>query len=115
MSQTPTQEQNLDPKPLTEKEMHCIARMLQGSIFMENAYWACFDHCRYGQECAGEFIAKRPSCSSAVRKKLTKITGVYLDYLINKFEEEEGVVCEMGKTAYWPTTPHKEQQADIAP
>lgn len=67
---------------LNERDLHCIARMMQALIFQENAhlYSGCY-YCKYQLECFGD---KRDDFSfnnigiSKLRKKIEDATGVYL-------------------------------------
>ena len=57
-------------------------------------HWACEGNCRYAEECAKEFGATHTTYfNTAVRDKLSDITGVYCGMLINRFEAEENVAA----------------------
>lgn len=79
---------------LNEKDLHCIARMLQGFMYMDRWFWACEGNCRYAEECAKKFGETHTTYfNTVVREKLSKITGVYCGVLINRFETEENVTA----------------------
>lgn len=67
---------------LTEKDLHCIARILQGSIYGNNLFQYC-DCCPNVDDCRR---MARQSCTNyfnRVRPKLQIATGVYLGPLID--------------------------------
>lgn len=79
---------------LNEKDLHCIARMLQGFMYMDRWFWACEGNCQYAEECAKSFQEKHNTYfNTEVRNKLSEITGVYCGMLINRFEAEENVAA----------------------
>ena len=94
-------QQSSEHLPLTEKDLHCITRILQGCIFMDSIFWGC-EHCRYVGDCMIDCGTHRHSNFIAAREKLTNLTGVYLGALIDIFEEQENVKCSL-----CPTTHHK--------
>lgn len=67
---------------LTEKDVNCIARLLQGSIFEKNIFYGC-QYCKYGKECVESQKKERLMHVDIVRKKLQQITGVNMDYQYN--------------------------------
>lgn len=78
-------EKNIDDT-LTEQDLHCIARILQGVIFEDSLFFGCnYCHfqkeCQKGGECAGHF--------DVIRKKMERITGLYFGYLYNPDNPEE--------------------------
>ena len=75
---------------LSEKDLHCIARMLQSALFADNIFYGC-NFCNYKNECFTGNIFDMNDTN--VRKKLQEITGVDLGPQFNrnnpetKFEE----------------------------
>lgn len=66
---------------LSEKDLHCIARQLQGAYFKNDARFCCHSsYCKYAQEC----IDKRQLHSSKLREQLEHATGVYLGFLLDE-------------------------------
>lgn len=63
---------------LTEKDLHCIARILQGCIH-EDSMFHCCNYCLYQEDCfkKTEGIRKMYFLEVA-REHLQNITGVYL-------------------------------------
>lgn len=61
---------------LNEKELHCIARMLQSALFADSLFYGC-NFCRYRNKC---FDGNKPVAMhlDEIRKKLQDITGVDL-------------------------------------
>lgn len=86
-------QQSSEHLPLTEKDLHCIARIMQGALYMTDMFWACGKNCRYAEECFREAQARKSIHFYELRDKLTKITGVYLGLWVNRFESEEEVRC----------------------
>lgn len=71
---------------LTKKDLHCIARQLQGAYFKNDTHFCCnSSYCKYAQDC----IDKHRLHSSQLREQLEQATGVYLGFLIG-----EGYVAE---------------------
>ena len=67
---------------LTEKDVACIARLLQGSIFEDSILYAC-QYCKYGKECLESHQKSQDMHVDTVRKKLQQLTGINLDYRYN--------------------------------
>ena len=66
---------------LNEKDLHCIARQLQGAYYKNDPYFCCnSSYCKYAQEC----IDKHQLHSSQLREHLEQATGVYLGFLIGE-------------------------------
>ena len=65
---------------LIEKDLHCIARLVQAAVFYDNHRLIdyCY-YCKYKPECDQQVMKDRKLHLATVRKKLQKITGVYLD------------------------------------
>lgn len=56
---------------LTDKDLHCIARLIQSAMFSKGAFSACM-FCKYEEEC------DTAEHSDVIRKKLMDETGVDL-------------------------------------
>ena len=85
MSQSIPQEQGATFNTLTEKDIHCIARILQGCIYKSNLLGCCEKHCQYTKECNAEVSqGHNIYFNTTVRKKLEKASGVYLGMLIDE-------------------------------
>lgn len=66
---------------LNEKDLHCLARQLQGAYFKRNPHFCCHSsYCRYAQDC----IDKHRLHSSQLREQLEQATGVYLGFLTDE-------------------------------
>lgn len=68
---------------LTEKDVACIARLLQGSIFEDSIFYAC-RYCKYRKECLESHRKSQDMHVDTVRKKLQQLTGIDLDYRYNR-------------------------------
>lgn len=85
MNQSIPQEQNATSNTLTEKDLHCIARILQGCIYKNNLLGYCEKYCQYTKECNAEVSqGHNIYFNTTVRKKLEKASGVYLGMLIDE-------------------------------
>lgn len=60
-------------KQLTEKDLHCIARLLQSALFSNGVYHACM-FCKYEETC------NKAEHSDVIRIKLMDTTGVDLGF-----------------------------------
>lgn len=67
---------------LTKRDIVCITRLLQGSIFEQNTFDGC-RYCKYRKKCESTQIKKRKMHIDKVRVKLQRITGIYMGYLYN--------------------------------
>lgn len=69
---------------LTEKDVYCIARILQGAYYQGDLYYTCRGYCKYSGECfqpeEGHIALHFP----ALRQKLEKLTGVFLSPIADK-------------------------------
>lgn len=66
---------------LNEKDLHCMARQLQGAYYKNDPYFCCnSSYCKYAQEC----IDKHRLHSSQLREQLEQATGVYLGFLMGE-------------------------------
>ena len=75
---------------LDQKDLHCIARILQSNIFADGEiFYGCSRYCRYREECARDFEKNRTlHFTKVVRPKLQKITGVYIGMDAHNVEEK---------------------------
>ena len=65
---------------LTQKDLHCISRQLQGAYFKNDPYFCCnSSYCRYAQDCIDEHRLH----NSKLREQLEKATGVYLGFVLD--------------------------------
>ena len=71
---------------LTDKDLHCIARMLQSVLFAENIFYGC-NFCKYKNECFQGNTVNNMN-DTHVRKKLQEITGINLDLFFNRNNPE---------------------------
>ena len=62
---------------LSEREAHCMARLLQGALFGENL----FDGCAYCKFQCDKHADLRNSMYMQIRRRLTEETGVDLKFL----------------------------------
>lgn len=66
----------------TTKELHCLARLLQGAFYKGEPFYCCgTGHCLYSQECVNARNGKtalEDYYYFQLRDKLEKLTGVYL-------------------------------------
>lgn len=85
---------------LSEKDLHCIARILQGCIYTDGDMFHCCKYCNYGRECTAEVKEKHTFHFDRVREKLQDITGVYLS--IGSYDIEKKFLL--------PTKAHVEKQ-----
>ena len=65
-----------DMERLNEKDIHCLARLLQGAIFEEDLLYGC-RYCNYGKECNASFKRNHQMHFHVVRRNLGEITGLY--------------------------------------
>ena len=63
---------------LTEKDLHCIARIFQGVIYKDGDMFHCCRYCMNEKECTQEVKTNQTLHFDRVQKKLQDITGVYL-------------------------------------
>lgn len=64
---------------LTDKDLHCISRLIQSAIFAEeeNILYGC-RYCKYSLECRDRILNRKGLYNTELRKKLQKLTGVDL-------------------------------------
>lgn len=60
---------------ISDKDLHCVARLLQGEIFAESLFYGC-SYCKYKSDCF--YDGKLDLHVDELRKKLQLITGVDL-------------------------------------
>lgn len=63
---------------LTEKDLHCLARILQDCEYADGDMFQCCQFCLHQQQCNELAKKGRTYYTETVRKKLQDITGVYL-------------------------------------
>lgn len=75
---------------LNQKDLHCIARILQSVLFTEGEiFYACEKYCQYREQCSKEYGAgKTLYFINEVRPKLQDITGVYLGMDAHNIDEK---------------------------
>ena len=61
---------------LSEREAHCVARLLQGAIYGDSYLTGC-GYCKYNRADENGFIYG--SCADKIRARLTEETGVELN------------------------------------
>lgn len=73
-------ENNSDTKRivLTEQDLHCLARLLQGCLYTDGGIFGCCRYCKYQEGCSGDAGKGKTYFTKMVAGKLQKITGVYL-------------------------------------
>lgn len=64
---------------LTEKDIHCITRLLQSSIFADGVFYGC-QHCKYWKNgCEQSYKNENGKMHyDNVMSKLQRITGLYM-------------------------------------
>ncbi len=55
MNQKIPQEQGASLEIFTEKDFHCITRMLQGAFYKHDQLYYCKGYCLYSNECPEQF------------------------------------------------------------
>lgn len=68
---------------LTKKDLCCIARILQGSIYGDSLFQYC-DCCPHADDCQNMAQQSHTNYFNQVRPKLQNVTGVYLGPLVNE-------------------------------
>lgn len=64
---------------LTEKDIHCIARVLQGCIYKDRRFACCEKYCQYVNDCIKAVQQGRNLYfNTDARKHLEEVSGVYL-------------------------------------
>ena len=67
---------------LTEKDLYCIARLLQGIIYEHEICGAC-KYCRMFKECWTDDLSQWETQYHATRKHLQEATGLYFGLMHN--------------------------------
>lgn len=67
---------------LNEKDLHCITKILQSSIFKNNLFSGC-EYCKYKDECSKSFEINNSLHFDIVRRKLQDITKLDMSYMYN--------------------------------
>lgn len=98
----------------TTKELHCLARLLQGAFYKGEPFYCCGSgHCLYSQECVNARsggIALGDHYYFRLRDKLEKLTGVYLgiavgDEYVDRKMLENSFVSVTGRYVSEPNSP----------
>ena len=64
---------------LTEKDIYCIARVLQGCIYKDRMFACCEKYCRYVKDCTDAIQQGHNLYFNTVaRRHLEEVSGVYL-------------------------------------
>lgn len=72
---------------LSEKDLHCLARILQGCNYMDGDMFGCCRYCPYQEGCNKDAQRGKTYFTETVTRKLQEITGVYLG--INTYNLKE--------------------------
>lgn len=62
---------------MDEKDVYCMARVLQGVIYEGNPLYGCV-YCKYGSDCETAMKNDHPIYLSNLRKNLSEASGLYL-------------------------------------
>ena len=73
---------------LTEKDLHCLARILQGSNYMDGDIFGCCKYCLYQEECNKDVKEGKLYFTQVVTQKLQDVTGVYLGINTHNIKEK---------------------------
>lgn len=73
---------------LTEKDVHCLARILQGCMYMDGDMFYCCKYCLYQECCNKEATEGKVYFTNEVVKRLQEITGVYLGINTHNIEDK---------------------------
>ena len=85
---------------LNEKDLHCIARVMQGMVYMDGDMFHCCKYCKYHVGCVAAFLkTRKPYFVSTVRPKLQDVTGVYLGIHAHNIEEKLLEVSSVNETS----------------
>ena len=63
---------------LSEKDLHCLARILQGCNYMDGDMFGCCRYCPYQEGCNKDAQQGKTYFTETVTRKLQEVTGVYL-------------------------------------
>lgn len=63
---------------LSGKDLHCLARILQGYKYMDGDMFGCCQYCLYHEKCDEDAEYGKTYFTETVSRKLQEITGVYL-------------------------------------
>lgn len=67
---------------LNEKDLYCITKILQSSIFENNLFFGC-KYCKYKKKCSKSFERNHALHFDVVRRKLQNITKLDMGYMYN--------------------------------
>lgn len=73
---------------LAEKDLHCLARILQGYRYRDGDMFGCCRYCPYHEECDKDAEKGKTYFTGTVTGKLQEITGVYLGTNTHNLEEK---------------------------
>lgn len=82
---------------LSEKDLHCMGRVLQSLLYEDSMFFCCSGYCRYSEECGKEFVNSRKIYFDTVRVKVNDALGIYMGKLINP----DYLYREMAKNSYF--------------
>lgn len=68
---------------LNEKDLHCLARQLQGDLYEHDRFFCCRGYCKYSGACEQDIRKHKGFHYNILRKHLEAVTGVYLGWLAN--------------------------------
>ena len=89
---------------LSEKDLHCLARILQGCLYMEGDMFCCCRYCIYQEKCNRDAKEGKTYFTETVSVNLQKVTGVYLG--INTHNLEDKLLVN----SFQPTNRHGNMQ-----
>lgn len=73
---------------LSEKDLHCMARILQSYLYTNDDMFGCCRYCLYQDECNRKAREGKTYFTEAVTEKLQEITGVYLGINTHNLESK---------------------------
>ena len=73
---------------LSEKDLHCLARILQGCLYTENGMFGCCEYCLHLEGCNRDARKGKLYFTEMVAPKLQEVTGVYLGINTHNIEEK---------------------------
>lgn len=73
---------------LSEKDLHCLARVLQGCLYTEDGMFGCCGYCLLQEDCNRGAREGKTYFTETVAKKLQEITGVYLGINTHNLQEK---------------------------
>ncbi len=73
---------------LEQKDLYCLARILQGYNYMDGDMFGCCRYCMYQESCNRDAKEGKMYFTKVVTKKIQEITGVYLGINTHNLEEK---------------------------